>query len=141
MSSPLSSGTKLGHYEIRSKIGARGMGEVYLAVETELDRKVAIKILPAALAADSQRLQRFVQEAKAASALNHPHILTIYEIGVIGDSRFIATEFIEGDTLRPHIGAGMKLAEVLEFAIQACGALAAAHAAGIRSAFRKIRLR
>ncbi len=124
-------GTKLAHYEIRSKIGAGGMGEVYLAVDTELDRTVAIKILPAALAADAQRLQRFVQEAKAASALNHPHILTIYEIGVTGNSRFIATEFIDGDTLRPHIGAGMKLAEVLEIAIQACGALAAAHAAGI----------
>jgi serine/threonine protein kinase/tetratricopeptide (TPR) repeat protein len=124
-------GTKLGHYEIRAKIGAGGMGEVYLAVDTELDRTVAIKILPAALAADAQRLQRFVQEAKAASALNHPHILTIYEIGVTGNSRFIATEFIDGDTLRPHIGAGMKLAEVLEITIQACGALAAAHAAGI----------
>jgi serine/threonine protein kinase/tetratricopeptide (TPR) repeat protein len=124
-------GTKLAHYEIRSKIGAGGMGEVYLAIDTELDRTVAIKILPAALAADAQRLQRFVQEAKAASALNHPHILTIYEIGVTGNSRFIATEFIDGDTLRPHIGAGMKLAEVLEIAIQACGALAAAHAAGI----------
>ncbi len=124
-------GTRLGHYEIRSKIGAGGMGEVYLAIDTELDRTVAIKILPAVLAADGQRLQRFVQEAKAASALNHPHILTIYEIGVTGNSRFIATEFIDGDTLRPHIGAGMKLAEVLEVAIQACGALAAAHAAGI----------
>lgn len=124
-------GTKLGHYEIRAKIGAGGMGEVYLAVDTELDRTVAIKILPAALAADAQRLQRFVQEAKAASALNHPHILTIYEIGVVGKSRFIATEFIDGDTLRPHIGAGMKLAEVLEITSQACGALAAAHAAGI----------
>ena len=131
MSSPLSSGTKLGRYEIRSKIGAGGMGEVYLALDTELDRTVAIKILPAGLAADAQRLQRFIQEAKAASALNHPHILTIYEIGVTGNSRFIATEFIDGDTLRPHIGAGMKLAEVLEIAIQACSALAAAHAAGI----------
>lgn len=127
----LSNGTKLGHYEIRSKIGAGGMGEVYLAVDTELDRTVAIKILPADLASDTQRLQRFVQEAKAASALNHPHILTIYEIGTTENSRFIATEFIDGDTLRPHIGAGMKLAEVLEIAIQACSALSAAHAAGI----------
>jgi serine/threonine protein kinase/tetratricopeptide (TPR) repeat protein len=131
MSSPLSSGTKLGHYQIRSKIGAGGMGEVYLAIDTELDRTVAIKILPADLASDTQRLQRFVQEAKAASALNHPHIITIYEIGATENSRFIATEFIDGDTLRPHIGAGMKLAEVLEISIQACGALAAAHAAGI----------
>jgi len=124
-------GTRLGRYEVRSKIGAGGMGEVYLALDTELDRTVAIKILPASLAADEQRLQRFIQEAKAASALNHPHILTIYEVGVFGDSRFIATEFVDGDTLRPHIGAGMKLAEVLEIAIQTCSALSAAHAAGI----------
>ncbi|MGH9873476.1 MAG: protein kinase domain-containing protein [Pyrinomonadaceae bacterium] len=127
----IAEGTRLGRYEIRSKIGAGGMGEVYLAVDTELDRTVAIKILPASLAADDQRLQRFIQEAKAASALNHPHILTIYEVGSLGDSRFIATEFIDGDTLRPHIGAGMKLAEVLEIAMQTCSALSAAHAAGI----------
>jgi serine/threonine protein kinase/tetratricopeptide (TPR) repeat protein len=127
----VSAGSRLGRYEIRAKIGAGGMGEVYLAIDTELDRTVAIKILPADLATDTQRLQRFVQEAKAASALNHPHILTIYEIGTTESSRFIATEFIDGDTLRPHIGAGMKLAEVLEIAIQACSALAAAHAAGI----------
>src|SRR6266699_2085187 len=131
MSSSLSPATKLGRYEIRSKIGEGGMGEVYLARDLELDRTVAIKILPETLASDQQRLQRFIQEARAASALNHPHILTIYEIGVTGNSRFIATEFIDGDTLRPHIGAGMKLAEVLEVAIQTCGALAAAHAAGI----------
>ena len=89
-------GTRLGRYEIRSQIGAGGMGEVYLAQDTELDRKVAIKILPGHLASDQQRLQRFVQEAKAASALNHPHILTIHEIGVVGPSRFIAMEFIDG---------------------------------------------
>ena len=107
------------------------MGEVYLALDTELDRTVAVKILPAALAANQQRLQRFIQEAKAASALNHPHILTIYEIGSTGDSRFIATEFIDGNTLRCHISTGMKLAEILEIAIQCGSALAAAHAAGI----------
>jgi len=123
--------TKLGRYEIRSKIGAGGMGEVYLARDTELDRTVAIKILPDTLASDQQRLQRFVQEAKAASALNHPHILTIYEIGTIENSRFIATEFIDGETLRQRISAGMKLSDILEVAIQAASALAAAHAAGI----------
>ena len=101
----LSTGTKLGRYEIRSKIGAGGMGEVYLAQDTELDRMVAIKILPEALASDPQRLQRFVQEAKAASALNHPHILTIHEIGTTANSRFIATEFIHGETLRQHVNA------------------------------------
>src|SRR5207249_6234886 len=89
------------------------------------------KILPEALASEQQRLQRFIQEAKAASALNHPHILTIYEIGTTGVSRFIATEFIEGDTLRQRITAGMELAEILEISIQTGSALAAAHATGI----------
>src|SRR5216684_808862 len=115
----LISGTKLGRYEIRSKIGEGGMGEVYRAQDTELDRTVAIKILPEALASDQQRLQRFVQEAKSASALNHPHILTIYEIGTSGSTRFIATEFIEGETLRQRISTGMKLVDILEISIQA----------------------
>src|SRR5229473_2394521 len=120
-------GTKLGRYEIRSKLGAGGMGEVYLALDTELDRTVAIKILPEAIASDQQRLQRFIQEAKAASALNHPHILTIYEIGTTGTTRFIATEFIDGDTLRRRIRDGsLSLNEILDIAMQAAGALAAA---------------
>jgi serine/threonine protein kinase len=124
-------GTWLGRYEIRSPIGTGGMGEVYLALDTELDRSVAIKILPEVVA-DQQRLQRFIQEAKAASALNHPHILTIFEIGQVDSVRFIATEFIEGDTLRQQILRGsLQLAEVLDIAIQAAGALSAAHAAGI----------
>jgi serine/threonine-protein kinase len=127
----LTTGTRLGRYEIRAKIGEGGMGEVYLALDTELDRTVAIKILPEALASDQQRLQRFIQEAKAASGLNHPHILTIYEIGTAGDSRFIATEFIDGDTLRQRLTAGLKLVEILETMTQAASALAAAHAAGI----------
>jgi eukaryotic-like serine/threonine-protein kinase len=127
----LAPGTKLGRYEIRSKIGEGGMGEVYLALDTELDRMVAIKILPGHLASNQQRLQRFIQEAKATSALNHPHILTIHEIGIEGATRFIATEFIEGETLRPRITEGLKLTEILEIAIQTAGALAAAHAAGI----------
>jgi serine/threonine-protein kinase len=108
------------------------MGEVYLAFDTELDRTVAIKILPEAFASNHQRLQRFVQEAKAASALNHPHILTIYEIGTAGSRRFIATEFIDGDTLRERIRNGsLSLNETLDIAMQAAGALAAAHKAGI----------
>ena len=127
----LSVGTKLGRYEIRSLIGAGGMGEVYLATDTELDRTAAIKILPEELASDPQRLQRFVQEAKSASALNHPHIITIYEIGGHGDSKFIATEYIDGDTLRKKMNQGIKLFEVLEIAAQIANALAAAHAAGI----------
>src|SRR5438046_9339823 len=127
----IEAGTKLGRYEIRSQIGAGGMGEVYLARDLELDRTVAIKILPETLASDQQRLQRFIQEARAASALNHPHILTIYEIGVTGSSRFIATEFIDGETLRQRSNAGLNLAEALEIAIQVGSALSAAHAAGI----------
>ncbi len=127
----LSAGTRLGRYEIGSQLGAGGMGEVYLAFDTELDRTVALKILPEAVAANEQRLRRFIQEAKAASALNHPHILTIHEIGTTGNTRFIATEFIDGDTLRRRIAKGMLLPEVLDFAIQITSALAAAHAAGI----------
>ncbi len=123
--------TRIGRYEIRSQLAKGGMGEVYLAFDTELDRTVAIKILPDVLAGDEQRLRRFIQEAKAASALNHPHILTIYEIGTAGASRFIATEFIDGNTLRQHIVDGLKLQEVLEIASQTVSALVAAHAAGI----------
>src|ERR1044072_7496888 len=128
----ISPGTLLGRYEIRSKIGEGGMGEVYLAQDTELDRTVAIKILPERLAADPQRLQRFIQEARAASALNHPHILTIHEIGTTGNTKFIATEFIDGDTLRKRMNSGYEnLNEILEIAIHVTSALAAAHAAGI----------
>ena len=127
----LEPGTKLGRYEIESQIGKGGMGEVYLARDTELDRTVAIKILPADVARDQQRLQRFVQEAKSASALNHPHIITIYEIGTAGDSKFIATEFIDGDTLRQRMTHGMRLLDVLEVSTQIASALVAAHAAGI----------
>ncbi len=128
----LASGTKLGRYEIRSQLGAGGMGEVYLAFDTELDRIVAIKILPEALASNQQRLQRFIQEAKAASALNHPHILTIHEIGTTETSRFIATEFIDGDTLRRRIRDGsLTLNEILDVTMQTASALAAAHEAGI----------
>jgi serine/threonine protein kinase/Tfp pilus assembly protein PilF len=107
------------------------MGEVYLAQDTTLDRKVALKILPLGLASNQDRMRRFAQEAKAASALNHPHIVTIYEIGTSGDSPFIVTEFIDGETLRQQIGAGLKLTDILEIVIQACSALSAAHAAGI----------
>jgi len=127
----LNSGTRIGRYEIRSKIGEGGMGEVYLASDTELDRTVAIKILPQDVASDTQRLQRFILEAKAASGLNHPHILTIYEIGVAENVRFIATEFIDGETLRQRINKHMTLADVLEVSTQIAGALAAAHEAGI----------
>jgi serine/threonine-protein kinase len=127
----LSTGTRLGRYEIRTKIGEGGMGEVYQATDTDLNRIVALKILPSHIASQHTRLQRFVLEAKAASALNHPHILTIYEIGAVGDLRFIATEFVDGGTLQQRIKTGLNLAQVLEIAIQIAGALSAAHTAGI----------
>src|SRR5436190_18343759 len=96
----MENGTRLGHYEIRSKIGAGGMGDVYLAQDTKLDRKVALKILPAELASNRDRMERFVREAKSAAALNHPNIATIHEIGEDEGTYFIAMEFIEGFTLR-----------------------------------------
>src|SRR6266850_6874663 len=97
---PISPGTSLGRYEIRSTLGAGGMGEVYLAYDTQLDRTTALKILHSDVATDIQRMRRFIQEAKAASSLNHPNILTIYEIGQANSTHFIATEFIDGETLR-----------------------------------------
>src|SRR5438270_10156005 len=99
----IAAGTKLGRYEIRSQLGAGGMGEVYLAQDTKLDRKVALKILPAEVTAHPDRMKRFVQEAKAASALNHPNIITIYEIEQVDAVNFIAIEFIDGETLREHM--------------------------------------
>ena len=132
MSSPLSPGTKLGRYEIRSQLGAGGMGEVYLAQDTGLDRNVALKILPENVASSPQRMQRFVLEAKAASALNHPNILTIYEIGTETGAHFIATEFIDGKTLRRHmVHNPPTLSEAIDIALQVASALSTAHAAGI----------
>jgi serine/threonine protein kinase/Tfp pilus assembly protein PilF len=128
----LAAGTQLGRYEIRSKIGAGGMGEVYLAQDMKLDRKVALKILPAEVTANRDRMRRFVHEAKAASALNHPNILTIYEIEESHSTHFIATEFIDGETLRQRMQqAPMKVNEVLDVGTQISGALSAAHTAGI----------
>src|SRR5689334_8569376 len=99
----LSAGTKLGRYEIRSKLGEGGMGEVYLAQDTKLDRTVAIKVLPADLAQDQSRMRRFVQEARTASALSHPNVAHIYEIEDLDGVHFIAMEFIDGETLRHRI--------------------------------------
>lgn len=128
----LDAGTKLGRYDIRSKLGQGGMGEVYLAEDTKLHRKVAVKILPADVASNRDRMERFVQEAKAASALNHPNIITIYEIDEMDSRRFMVTEFIDGGTLRERMGLEvMKVREVLEVAIQAASAISAAHDAGI----------
>jgi serine/threonine protein kinase len=123
---------QLGHYRILSRIGAGGMGEVWLARDTRLDRRVALKLLPSQFTQEAERLQRFVREAKAASALNHPNIITIHEIGEIGAVRFIATEFIEGVTLRRRMAdERLELGEALGIAVQIAAALDAAHRAGI----------
>jgi Tol biopolymer transport system component/serine/threonine protein kinase len=128
----LNAGTLLGRYEIRAHLGTGGMGEVYLAQDTQLERTVALKILPPEFATDQQRMQRFVQEARAASALNHPNIITIHEIGQADATHFIATEFIDGVTLRQHMqGARLSLLEALDVAVQVSGALTAAHQAGV----------
>jgi len=121
-------GKSLGHYEVIGKIGSGGMGEVYSANDTLLGRKVALKLLPSYFTQDKERVRRFQQEARAASALNHPNILTIYEIRQIDSTHYIAIEFIEGETLRDRIGRGaVRLKESLDVAVQVAGALAAAH--------------
>ena len=128
----ITAGTRFDRYEILSPLGKGGMGEVYLAQDTRLKRKVALKLLPASFTQNAERLRRFEQEAYAASALNHPNIITIYEIGESGEFHFIATEFIEGNTLRQQMAdTRMNLREALEIAVQIASALAAAHAAGI----------
>lgn len=125
-------GTHLGPYEILALLGAGGMGEVYRARDARLDRIVAIKILPASLAADSEQLRRFEREARSASALNHPNIITIHELGQDGSTRYIAMELIEGQTLRELLRAGsLPVRKVLEIAAQAAEGLAKAHDAGI----------
>jgi eukaryotic-like serine/threonine-protein kinase len=128
----LTAGTLLGRYEIRGPLGSGGMGEVYLAEDTQLGRTVALKILPADLTSDQQRMHRFAQEARTASALNHPNILTIHEIVLEGSQPFIVTEHIEGMTLRDYlIIKRMSFGQALNFALQTAGALAAAHKAGV----------
>src|SRR5438105_9263466 len=128
----IAAGAKLGRYEIRSKIGAGGMGEVYLALDARLDRKVALKILPAELASNQDRMRRFTQEAKAAAALNHPNIAHIYEIGEHDGVNFIAMEFIDGQTLREMIHGGQTdRTKLLRHLQHVAEGLAKAHAAGI----------
>jgi serine/threonine protein kinase len=128
----IAGGTKLGRYEIRSKIGAGGMGEVYLAQDTKLGRRVALKVLPAEVASNQDRMSRFVQEAKAAAALNHPNIAHVYEIDEIDGQHFIAMEFIDGQTLRECIrGRQTDLRKLLRHLQHVAEGLAKAHAAGI----------
>ena len=127
-----SAGQTLGHYEILSILGKGGMGEVYLARDTSLSRNVALKFVPDPFTKDPERLSRFEQEARAASALNHPNIITIYEIGAADGHRFMATEFVDGETLRQPMTAGpLEISEALSIAEQIGSALVEAHAAGI----------
>ncbi len=128
----ITAGTRLGRYEIRSQLGAGGMGEVYLAHDTKLERKVALKILPAELAANRERMRRFTQEAKAAAALNHPNIAHVYEIGESESVHFIAMEYVEGATLGEKIHREQtELRKLLRYLQQVAEGLAKAHAAGI----------
>src|SRR5215467_3111476 len=128
----LGAGTRLGRYEIRSKTGEGGMGEVYVAQDTKLDREVALKILPADLASHRDRMDRFVREAKSAAALSHPNIAQIFEIGEDGGTHFIAMEFVDGQTLRQLILEGQtELSKLLRYLQHTAEGLAKAHAAGI----------
>jgi len=128
----LTSGTKLGPYEIQSPLGAGGMGEVYRARDTRLDRSVAIKILSAAFSADCDRLDRFEQEARSASALNHPNIVTIYELGQDGSTHYIAMELVEGKTLRELLVSGLlPMRKAIEIAAQVAEGLTKACQLGV----------
>src|SRR6266487_4229368 len=125
-------GQTIGHYKISKRIGAGGMGEVYLATDVTAGREAALKLLPTRFTGDAERLKRFEQEAHAVVRLNHPNILTVYEIGEDHSTHYIASELIEGETLRQRLARGsMQLSEAVEIAIQVAAALAAAHSAGV----------
>ena len=129
---PLSPGTKLGPYEILSPIGAGGMGEVYQAKDTRLDRTVAIKVLPSELAESAERKARFEREARAISQLNHPHICTLYDVGEEDGVDFIVMEYLEGETLAEILKRGpLPLDKALEYGIQIADGLDAAHRARV----------
>jgi serine/threonine protein kinase/Tfp pilus assembly protein PilF len=124
-------GRTISHYQVLSLLGAGGMGEVYLARDSRLDRTVALKILPSELAEDPERMQRFALEAKAASALNHPNVATIYDVGETDGIHFIVMEHVEGETLAVRMGRPLTPSEVVDIAVQAADALDVAHAKGI----------
>ena len=129
---PLTTGTRLGPYEIQSQLGAGGMGEVYKARDSRLDRTVAIKVLPAHVATDPDLKQRFEREAKAIAALNHPHICTLHDIGSEGGTDFLVMEYLDGQTLAQRLENGaLPLEEALQVAIAIADALDKAHRQGI----------
>jgi serine/threonine protein kinase len=127
----LSTGTKLGPYEILAPIGAGGMGEVYRAKDTRLGREVAIKVLPEEFARDPERLRRFEGEARSASAISDPHIVTVFDVGREGETSYIASELVVGSDLRASMGEPVPLRKVLDLAEQIASGLAAAHEKGI----------
>lgn len=128
----LSSGTKLGPYEILAPIGAGGMGEVYRARDSRLGRDVAVKVLPDSVSADPERLRRFEQEARSIAALNHPNILSVPDIGAQNGTRYIVTELLEGETLREKLSAGaLSQRKSVDYGLQVAAGLAAAHDKGI----------
>src|SRR5205814_3840446 len=125
-------GETFGHYKISKRIDAGGMGEVYLATDVTAGRKAALKLLPVRFTGDAERLNRFQQEAHAVVALNHPNILTVYEIGEDHSTYYIASELIEGETLRQRLARGrMQVSDAVDVATQVASAVAAAHEAGI----------
>src|SRR5436309_7292643 len=128
----ITAGTRLGRYEIRSQLGAGGMGEVYRARDEKLNRDVAIKVLPAALSQDADRLRRFEQEAQAAGALNHPNILAVYDVGMHDDAPYVVSELLEGETLKDRLdGPHIPQRKAVDYATQIARGLAAAHARNI----------
>src|SRR5207249_4319399 len=128
----LTSGTKLGPYEIISPLGAGGMGEVYRASDTRLDRIVAIKVLPASFANDADRLQRFEREPRVLSSLSHPNLLAIYDIGTEGETHYLVSEYLEGQSLGERMRGGpLPQRKVIDYALQMAHGLAAAHEKGI----------
>ena len=128
----LPTGAKLGPYEIVAPLGAGGMGEVYRARDTRLDRTVAIKVLPAHLSSDPARRQRFEREAKAISALNHPHICTLYDVGREGETDFLVMEYLEGDTLAARLEKGpLSTEQLLKMGSEVADALDKAHRQGV----------
>src|SRR5271165_5451371 len=129
---PLTPSTILGQYEIRSPLGAGGMGEVYRAHDTRLNREVAIKVLPESLTSDPERLRRFEQEARAVAALNHPNILAVYQMGTHDGASYMVTELLEGETLRERLRRGpIPIRKAIDYAVQIAHGLAAAHDKGI----------